>query len=197
MTSFLISEPNSAHSFHRKWGFSVTFFISQPIKLKFGTGIQNCMLILISGWKSGSGDGFGQYDTKPLFYTRFGVFCSGGGNLYPYQTGVCHFDQKSSTQKSESYLKLRPKNPETYLKLRTENPGTRNTRLSVHMRKLTTQIRKSLTSTPHFSFTYFIKRFYYLTFVLWCLCKEFKIFLNHYQFKLWHMQCFPKFYHCG
>ena len=42
------------------------FFISQPIKLKFGTGIQNWMLILIFGSESGSGDDFGQYDTKPI-----------------------------------------------------------------------------------------------------------------------------------
>ena len=60
--------------------------------------------------------------------------------------------------------KVAPKNPGTYLKLRPKNPGTRNARLSVYMRKLTTQIRKSWISTPRFSFTYFIKGFYYLTF---------------------------------
>ena len=65
-----------------------------------------------------------------------------------------------------TYLKLIPKNPETYLKLRPKNPGNRNATLSFYMRKLTTQIRKSLISTPRFSFTYFIKGFYYLTFVL-------------------------------
>ena len=53
MTSFPISEPSLAHSFHQKWGFSVTFSISQPIKLEFGTGIQNWMLIRIFGSKSG------------------------------------------------------------------------------------------------------------------------------------------------
>ena len=52
--------------------FFLNFFISQPIKLKFGTGIQNWMLILIFGSKSGFADDFGQYDTKttilcPLF----------------------------------------------------------------------------------------------------------------------------------
>ena len=66
MTSFLISEPNSAHLFHSKMRFFRNFFISQPIKLKFGTGIQSWMLILISGSKSGFGDDFGQYDTKTI-----------------------------------------------------------------------------------------------------------------------------------
>ena len=42
------------------------FFISQPTKLKFGTGIHNWMLILIFGSKSGFGDDFGQYDTKTI-----------------------------------------------------------------------------------------------------------------------------------
>ena len=83
------------------------------------------------------------------------MFYSGGGNLYPYQTGVCHFDQK-----------VVHKNPGTHLKLRPKNPGIQNARLSFYMRKFTTEIRKSLISTPHLSFTYFIKGFYYLTFVL-------------------------------
>ena len=61
--------------------------------------------------------------------------------------------------------KVAPKNPGTYLKLRPKNPGARNATRSFCMRKLTAQIRKSLISTPHFSFTYFIKGFYYLTFV--------------------------------
>ena len=34
--------------------------------LKFGTGIQNWMMILIFGSKSGLGDDFGQYDTKTI-----------------------------------------------------------------------------------------------------------------------------------
>ena len=62
--------------------------------------------------------------------------------------------------------KVAPKNPETYLKLSPKNPGTQNARFSIYMRKLTTQIRMSLILTPHFSFTYFTKGFYYLTFVL-------------------------------
>ena len=41
-------------------------FISQPIKLKFGTGTRNWMLVLILGSKSGFGDDFGQYDTKTI-----------------------------------------------------------------------------------------------------------------------------------
>ena len=45
--------------------------ISQPIKLKFGIGIQNWMLILIFGSKSGLGDDFGQYDTKTIILRLF------------------------------------------------------------------------------------------------------------------------------
>ena len=40
--------------------------MSQPIKLKFATGIQNWMLILIFGSKSGFGDDFRQYSTKTI-----------------------------------------------------------------------------------------------------------------------------------
>ena len=80
--------------------------------------------------------------------------------------GCAILTTKVAPKNPGTYLKLRPKNPETYLKERPKNPGTRNARLSVYMRKLTTQIRKSLISTPHFSFAYFIKGFYYLTFVL-------------------------------
>ena len=54
--------------------FFGNFFISQPIKLKFDTGIQNWMLILIFGSKSGSGDDFGQYDTKIIILCLFLVF---------------------------------------------------------------------------------------------------------------------------
>ena len=39
--------------------------------LKFDTGIQNSMLILIFGSKSGFGDDFGQYDTKTIILRRF------------------------------------------------------------------------------------------------------------------------------
>ena len=46
--------------------FFGNFFISQRIKLKFDTGIQNWTLILIFGLKSGFGDDFRQYDTKTI-----------------------------------------------------------------------------------------------------------------------------------
>ena len=49
-----------------KMRFVRNFFISQPIKLKFGTDIQNWMLILIFGSRSGFRDDFGQYDTKTI-----------------------------------------------------------------------------------------------------------------------------------
>ena len=51
--------------------FSLTFFISQRIKLKFDTRIQNLMLIRIFGSKSGLEDDFGQYDTKTIILRRF------------------------------------------------------------------------------------------------------------------------------
>ena len=46
--------------------FFCNFVISQPIKLKFDTRIQNWMRILIFGSKSGLGDSFGKYDTKTI-----------------------------------------------------------------------------------------------------------------------------------
>ena len=66
MTSLLISAPSSAHLVSSKMRFFRNFLISQPIKLKFGTGIQNWMLILIFGSKSGFGNDFGQYGTKTI-----------------------------------------------------------------------------------------------------------------------------------
>ena len=47
-----------------------------------------------------------------------------------------------------------------------KNPGTGNARLSFYVRKFTTQMGRSFISTPHLSFTYFIKGFYHLTSVL-------------------------------
>ena len=61
--------------------FFCNFLISQPIKLKFGTGIQNCMLILISGSTSGLGDDFGQYDTKTIILHPFLAFIFGQASL--------------------------------------------------------------------------------------------------------------------
>ena len=110
----------------------------------------------------------------------------GGGVTSTHNKRGCAILTKEVAPKNPgTYLKLRPKNPGTYLKLRPKslgtdlklrpkNPGTRNTRLSVYMRKLTTQIRKSLISTPHFSFTYFIKGFYYLAFLYDVCAKSFK-----------------------
>ena len=47
------------------------FFIPQPIKLKFGTGTQNWMLIHITGSKSGFRDDFEQHDTKTIILRPF------------------------------------------------------------------------------------------------------------------------------
>ena len=96
------------------------------------------------------------------------VLLSRGGGVTSTHNkwGCAILTKKVAPRNPGTYLKLRPKSPKTYLKLRPKNPGTRNARLSVCMRKLTTQIRKSLISTPRFSFTYFIRGFYYLTFVL-------------------------------
>ena len=52
--------------------FFVSFFISQRIELKFNTGIQNSILILIFGAKSGLGDNFGQYDKNHYLSLLFG-----------------------------------------------------------------------------------------------------------------------------
>ena len=54
-----------------KMRFFRNFFISQPIELKFGTGIQNWMLILTFGSKKGFGDDLRQYDTKPIILCYF------------------------------------------------------------------------------------------------------------------------------
>ena len=51
------------------------FFISQRIKLKFDTGIQNWMLILIFVSKCGFGDDLGQSDTKTIILHRFLAKC--------------------------------------------------------------------------------------------------------------------------
>ena len=66
MTSFLIS----THLLHLKEVFR-NFFISQPIKLKFGTGIENWMLILILAQKMVLGTISDDITQKPLFYITF------------------------------------------------------------------------------------------------------------------------------
>ena len=55
--------------------FFRNFFISQPTNLKFGSGIQNWMLILILGSQSGLGDDFGKYDAKTIILRRFLAKC--------------------------------------------------------------------------------------------------------------------------
>ena len=52
--------------------FFRNFFISQPIKLKSGTGTQNWMMILILGGKVVLGTISDNMTQKPLFYI---VFC--------------------------------------------------------------------------------------------------------------------------
>ena len=51
--------------------FFGNFFISQLIYVKFHTGIQNWMLTLIFGSKSGFGDDFEQSDTETIILRRF------------------------------------------------------------------------------------------------------------------------------
>ena len=51
--------------------FFLNFFISQPIKLKFGTGTENWMLIHILGSKSRFEDDFGQYSIKIIILHHF------------------------------------------------------------------------------------------------------------------------------
>ena len=73
MTSLALSEYDVIFNFNPliplKMRVFRNFFISQPIKLKFRTGIQNWMLILIFRSKSGFGDDFEQHDTKNHYFT--------------------------------------------------------------------------------------------------------------------------------
>ena len=57
-----------------KMRFLGNFFIFQTIKLKFGTGIQHWMLILIFGSKVVLGTISDNMTQKPLFYARFWRF---------------------------------------------------------------------------------------------------------------------------
>ena len=50
------------------------FFVSKPIKLKFGTGTQNWMLIHIAGSKVDLGTISDNMAQKPLFYDQFWRF---------------------------------------------------------------------------------------------------------------------------
>ena len=68
MTSSALSEYDVIPNFSLE---NEVFRISLPIKLKFGTGIQNWMLILMFDSKSGLGDDFEQYDTKIIILRRF------------------------------------------------------------------------------------------------------------------------------
>ena len=47
----------------------------------------------------------------------------GGGNLYRQQTGVCHFDQKSSTQKSGNLPKIETQKSGNLPKIETQKSG--------------------------------------------------------------------------
>ena len=100
--------------------------------------------------------------TTPLFNSYVGL--RQGCNLSQMLGGLTSTHNKRGC--AVLTKKVVPKNPGNYLKLRPKNPGTGNARLSFYMRKFTTQIRKSLISIPHLSFTYSIKGFYYLIFVL-------------------------------
>ena len=80
--------------------FFWNFFISQPIKLKFGTGIQDCIMMLISGSKSGFGNDFGQYDTKTII-------------LHPF---LAVFLAKCLLDTALSWQHLRPQVIKNYLK---------------------------------------------------------------------------------
>ena len=56
------------------------------------------------------------------------------------------------------WSKVVPQNVGTYLKLTPKNLGTQNARLSFWVKKFTTQIKKSLISTPHLSFHLFYQK---------------------------------------
>ena len=67
-----------------KMRFFRNFFVSSPIKFKFGTGTQNWVQIHIAISESGFRDDFGQYGAKPLFYAHFWRFFA----LKPLQNSV-------------------------------------------------------------------------------------------------------------
>ena len=79
----------------------------------------------------------------PFWYSVLYLGGGGGGggvNLSPQQTEVCHFDQKSSTQRFGNLSKIN-----------TQKSGNLKREAFFSVRTFTTQERKSLISSPHLS----------------------------------------------
>ena len=74
MTSFLTFGSRILPLVPSKMRFFRNFFVSQPIKLRFGAGTQNWMLIHIAGSKIGFRDEFGQYGAKTIILHPFLAF---------------------------------------------------------------------------------------------------------------------------
>ena len=74
MTSFLISEPNPAHSFYRKLGFSVTFLFLNQLNSNLAQGFKIACRFLFRAQKVVLGTISDNMTQKPLFYTRFWHF---------------------------------------------------------------------------------------------------------------------------
>ena len=75
--------------------------------------------------------------------------------------GVCHFDQKSSTQKSENLVpNIHTEKFGNLPEIDNQKSGNQKRYAFLLSEKITTQIRKSLISTPHLNFIYFVKRLY-------------------------------------
>ena len=71
MTSFLMSEPSSVHSFHRKWGFSVTFLFFNQWSSNLAQGSKIGCWFLFLAQKVVLGTISDNMTQKPLFYARF------------------------------------------------------------------------------------------------------------------------------
>ena len=71
MTSFPSSGPLILPLVPSKMRVFRNFFVSSPIKFKFGTGTQNWMQIHIAISESGFRDDFGQYGAKTVILRPF------------------------------------------------------------------------------------------------------------------------------
>ena len=71
MTSFPSSGPLILPLVPSKMRFFRNFFVSSPIKFKFGTGTQNWMQIHVAISESGFRDDFGQHGAKTVILRPF------------------------------------------------------------------------------------------------------------------------------
>ena len=74
MMSFVISEPISAHSSHRKWGFSVMFLFLDQLSSNLAQGFKIGCWFLFSAQKVVLETISANMTQKPLFYAHFWCF---------------------------------------------------------------------------------------------------------------------------